>query len=533
MYKIFADDVLIYDSNLEDYVITKGKITLESNKSGSFVFTIYSNHPYYNRIQKLKTIIRVYKNDRLVFRGRVITDGIGFFRDKTFTCEGELSFLLDSIQRPYTFTGSPADLLTQFITAHNLQVDEAKQFRIGEITVTDDNNYINRSNSAYDDTLTNINDHLVKTHEGYLHITRDADGAPVLNWFKDYPYISDQTIEFGENLLDFVKTNSAEEIASAIIPLGAKIGEGEEETRLTIETVNGGIDYVYDELAVQTYGWIFKVVEWDDVTEPENLLRKAQAYLKTAINQNITIELKAIDLSLMDHSMDSFKLGDYIHIISRPHGLDDRLVLKKQTLDLLKPDNDTITLGYTYSSFTDRSLESDTQNGSIVKRIETIEKNYVVNTIVASEIEALQSLINQTSSSITSEVSSNYVTNDTLTSQLSTVLTQLNDSFEFMFKSLETTVSGNDAEYRKEFTEIQKYIRFENGDIVLGKVGNEIVLRIENDQIAFYENNNKVAYFENHKLYVLDGEFIHSLKVGKFAFMPRENGNLSLKKVVS
>ena len=82
MYKIFADDTLIYDSNLQEYTITKGQITQEVNKSGSFVFSIYDNHPYYDRIQKLKTIITVYKNKRIVFRGRVITDGIGFLKKR-------------------------------------------------------------------------------------------------------------------------------------------------------------------------------------------------------------------------------------------------------------------------------------------------------------------------------------------------------------------------------------------------------------------------------------------------------------------
>lgn len=533
MYKIFADDTLIYDSTLEDYAITKGEISLEVNKSGSFTFTLQQNHPYYDKLQRLKTIITVYKNNRLVFRGRVITDGIGFFKDKTFTCEGELSFLLDSVQRPYAFTGSPADLFTDFITTHNAQMDKSKQFQLGEITVKDKNNYINRSNSAYEDTLTNINGRLIETHGGYIHITRGTNNVPIINWFEDFPYMSAQNIEFGENLLDFTKTNNADEIASAIIPLGAKIGEGDDETRLNIKDVNGGVDYVYNELAVQKYGWIFKVVTWDDVTDATNLKRKAEEHLASAVNLNITIEVTAVDLSLMDRKMDSFNLGDYIQIVSLPHNLNDKMLLKKQTIDLLNPANDKITLGYTYATFTEKSAANNKQNSGLVQRVETIESNYAVNAVVESQLESLQSLINQTSSAITSEVSSKYVTNDKLISELSTVMTQLNNSFEFMFRSLEKTMEDNDAEHRDKFVEIQKYIQFENGDIVLGEAGNEIVLRIENDTIAFYENNNQVAYFKNRKLYVVDGEFIHSLKIGKFAFMPRENGNLSFKKVVN
>lgn len=539
MYRIYADETLIYDSTLDDYIITKGQITKEVNKSGSFVFTIYQDHPYYDKLQKLKTIITVYKNEKIVFRGRILNDSIGFFKAKTFTCEGELSFLLDSIQRPYTFTGSPEKLFIQFVSNHNSSIDEVKNFGIGEITVKDDNDYINRSNSSYDNTLTNIKDHLVKTHEGYLHITRGDNQKPILNWFADFPYMSQQNINFGENLLDFVKTNSAENIATAIIPLGAKIkSESEEknveaeEKRLTIESVNGGIDYIYDPVAVAKYGWIFKVETWDDVTEPANLLRKGQASLNNIIKQNTTIEVKAIDLALMDRSIDSFELGDYINIISEPHGLNDKLLLKKQTLDLLKPDNDKITLGYTYSTFTDKSLSSNTQNDTIIKRVETIENSYAINTVIASELETMRSLITQTGESISSEVSGNYVTNDKLVSEISTVFEQLNDSFEFMFKTLETTVNENDSEFREQFLMISKYIRFIDGNIVLGTSENKIVLKIENDKICFYDNDNLVLYFKDRKLYVEDGEFLGSLKIGKFAFIPRDNGNLSFTKVV-
>ena len=129
MFKIYADNELIYDSTLTDYLITKGQITRELNKSGQFVFTIQSSHPYYNRIQKMKTIITVYKGNRKVFRGRVINEVIGFYKDKTFTCEGELGFLRDSVQRPFEFSGLPTDLLYQFIENHNSQVGPEKRFK--------------------------------------------------------------------------------------------------------------------------------------------------------------------------------------------------------------------------------------------------------------------------------------------------------------------------------------------------------------------------------------------------------------------
>lgn len=535
MYRVYAADKLIYDSRIEDYPLIKAQVTLEVNKSGSFVFAIPETHPYYDFIEKMKTIVKVYRKDRVIFRGRVLTDQLGFRKDKTFTCEGEMSFLLDTIQRPYNFTGTPKELFEQFISTHNAQVEEEKQFEIGEVTVTDPNDYMNRNNESYEDTLSNIQSRLIDSLGGYIYITRNQDtGKPIINYLEDFPYITNQKIVFAENMLDLVRTDNAESVATAIIPLGAKIeleDGSQSDQRLTIADVNEGVDYIYDQDAVDKYGWIFKVVTWDDVTIASNLKTKAIAELVRLIEQSVTYDISAVDLSLLDKSMDSFNYGTYVKIISKPHGIDENILLKKQTFNILKPQTDKISLGYTYATFTDKTVSSNNSSVGLIQRVEVIEGNYATNTIVSSEIKRLQSLINQTSESISFEVSSNYVSNDKLTAELGTLFTQLNDSFEFMFKSLQTTVDENNADTMTKFEEMRKYIRFEDGNIILGESNNELTLKIENDILAFYDNGAQIAYFQNRKLYVYDGEFLNSLKIGKFAFVPRTNGNLSFKKV--
>ena len=532
MYSIYCDNTLIYDSTLKDYVITKGVVIKEINKSGSFVFTIYSSNPFYNTIQKMKSIMTVFKGNELIFRGRVIKEVLGFYKDKTFTCEGELGFLLDSIMRPYEFTGTPEDLLTMFIDSHNSQVDETKRFRVGTVTVTDPNDYIVRSNSNYESVSENLYTRLVDTLGGYIFITED-NGERVINWYAESPYRSSQPIEFGENLLDFTKTNGAEDIATAIIPLGYEIEDEEtgEKHRLTIAEVNNGVDYVYNEDAVNLYGWIYKVETWDDVTVASNLKTKGESFLLDKIKQSITIELSAIDLSLMDRSIDSFELGDYINIISAPHNIDDDYLLEKQTIDLLKPDNDKITLGYSYRSFTDKSVVSNNQNNTLAQKVEIIERNVADSSVITNDLITLKSLIDQTSSSISSLISESYVDNEQLTREISTLYQQLNNMFLFEFERLEQKVDTNDQTSRGEFSTIKQYIRFENGNIILGDSKNELTLKVEKDKITFYQGTLEVAYFSNAKMNITDGEFINSLKIGNFAFIPRDNGNLSFMKV--
>lgn len=375
MYKIYADNTLIYDSTLEDYKIGKGVVTRETNKSGSFVFSLYPDHFFYDRFIKLKTVTKVLKSNKIVFRGRILKDVSNYWNNKEFTCEGELGFLQDSIIRPFDFSGTPEDFVKKIIDEHNSQVDDFKKFNIGKITISNSNVIINRKNTGYESALTNLNKLISEDLGGYFFITHgddETDEMPTLNYLADFIKVSSQTIEFGSNLKNYTKTSKAESIATAIIPIGAEISEG---NKLTIAEINDGLDYVYSAEGAALYGWIFKSVVFDKITDPYELKQKAEEYVDSIVNQNITIELTAIDLHLINHSIESFNCCDYIRIVSPPHNFDSTLLCNKQTLDLLKPENDSIVLGYTYSTFT----ESTAKTTTYVQNINRV--NSVVNKV--------------------------------------------------------------------------------------------------------------------------------------------------------
>lgn len=70
MYKIYADNELIYDPTEEKYSILDGKLSLKLNSSGTLDFTIPRTNPSYGRIKLMKSIITLYEDDRILFRGR-------------------------------------------------------------------------------------------------------------------------------------------------------------------------------------------------------------------------------------------------------------------------------------------------------------------------------------------------------------------------------------------------------------------------------------------------------------------------------
>ena len=75
---------------------------------------------------------------------------------------------------------------------------------------------------------------------------------------------------------------------------------------------------------------------------------------------------------------------------------------------------------------------------------------------------------------------------------------------------------------------IRTYMSFGEDGLTIGKSGNPLTFRVVNDRLAFYMNNTEVAYLSNNKLYVTQAEILAKLQIGKFAFEPQSNGNLSL-----
>ena len=533
MYRVYCDGLTLYNSKLESLKIFNPSLELELNKTGSFLFTVYPDHPHYARINKLKSIITVYQDDYLIFQGRVLDDEIGFYNEKHVVCEGELAFFLDSIQRPYDYSGTIEGFLNLLIDNHNAQVEESKWFTVGNITVTDLNDYIVRSNIDYVNTRDELQKKLIDLLGGYI-IIRHENGVNYLDYLQDFTLLSPQKITFGKNLLDLKRIRKGADIATALIPLGAKLMDAEgrdTDERLTIATVNYGLDYIVDEEAADKYGFICVTQTWDDVTEAANLLTKGQAYLSVLVNRSETIELTAADLATVDASFSSFHLGTYVKVESNPHSIDQNFLVTKLSLKLLEPGANKLTLGGAFVGITGALAGvSDAQRG-IILQIENAVKT--ASEALYNVEQNFESSIQQSEQNIQMSVSENFYLKDqtdALISSVSTEITQTKNSVEIQFNQfsadLQAVASGTDA----EFEEIRKFIRFVDGKILLGELGNELELQIANDRISFLQDGAEVAYFSNRKLYVTDAEFLNSLKIGTFAFIPRANGNLSFKK---
>ena len=355
MYQIFCDNSLLYDPRDEDIPILSGKISLTVNATGELTFTLPPMHRGIDMIRKLTSVVQVYDSGELLYEGRVLDAKADMYHTVTYTCEGTLAYLLDSIQRPKAYHDlTPTSYLSDKLTQHNSQVGAEKRFLLGTVE-KQAMNYDAREDNQYTNTLDTIMDKLVDSNGGYLRVRKQGD-TRYLDYLESYHRTSGQVIRFGENILELTEHISAENVITVLVPLGktAEGENGESGKRLTIESVNGGKDYLEDTEAIALYGRIVGTHTWEDVTVPANLKAKGQEYLTNARNLTTTIELTAIDLHLVDVDVDRIKLGDMIRVVSPPHKLDKYMMVSKREYNLVNPQDDKIVLGDTIAALTER-----------------------------------------------------------------------------------------------------------------------------------------------------------------------------------
>ena len=117
--------------------------------------------------------------------------------------------------------------------------------------------------------------------------------------------------------------------------------------------------------------------------------------------------------------------------------------------------------------------------------------------------------------------------------QLNSRLSVMADQIQIDLSRVSNQVDDLSDSVNSRMSDYDKWFRFTADGLMIGENGNELTLRVDNDRIAFLQSGSEVAYFSNRRLYVTDAQFLVSVRIGNFAFVPRANGNLSFKKVVS
>lgn len=305
---------------------------------------------------------------------------------------------------------------------------------INQGAALDANNYLFRENDKYPDTLSELNEKLLGNDGvgGYLNI-RHVDKTRYIDYLSEWTSTNTQILDFGKNLTDYTQTDDSDSIATYVIPLGAKMSETEysyddgyyvtSDTKVDSEkeyyiltdsgfskcsnltafesgvtyyeyfenydesnqslTIEGLDDKQYDEegyrkrgdliyceSAVNKYGWVGVIYENTDIVQKELLIARGIIALKELVSPKRTIEIKAVDMHLVNPEIKPIRIGEYVRVRSKPHDLDSYFLCTNISLDLNNPENSLYTLGTTFDTLTGQ------QNKRIKSLNETINSTY-------------------------------------------------------------------------------------------------------------------------------------------------------------
>lgn len=357
------EEILLYSVPISDSDAESGNVLIdpvvknEMGKTGTLEFGMAPNHPYYNRLMQMKTIMRVDYDNTCIFRGRVLTiDTSPLTGERKVHLEGDLAFLMDSIQPGVKEEERPEisilTYLQSILQTHNSQMAEEgsndKKIFPGELpgqyssSINDIQKIIVNANqnfgsNSWQNTTSSL-ESLTKEYGGYFR-TRYVNGTCYLDWLDNcFNYAENtQPIEIGENLIDISGTTEVENIFTALIPIGRSHGEdiyiegyredihGHNKRILVPQIVGLFSD---DELnkgphaksdyrnAVNNYGIIYKTQSFGNADTQEKLWAYAIDWIKNNYVGGITnFDVSALDLHHVNGQISKYLYGDRVRVI--------------------------------------------------------------------------------------------------------------------------------------------------------------------------------------------------------------------------
>ena len=552
---LHSDNVISEKQGLK---IIDGKIVEGINTINSFSFSMLPNNPRFNELFSYTTKIYVIKikDNRRVFYGRVVKPKVSMESDgsfsKTIECEDRMGYLCDSLMdylpeqywnvknTTYHEDGSidKRGVLEFVLSIHNKKQPDEKKIYVGEVDIEDTDNVLYFGMQQHKNAFDTLKEKLIEHLGGELRLREGTDGKLYLDYLKEAGEVKTTSIALKKNMQKLSKETDPTSFITRLYPLGNKIKKTVEEKdgsiteietdeRITCAEANDGIPYVADEEGIRTYGIIEGYRIYDHVVYPRTLLNHARVTLATNNKVKQKHVITALDLSTIGLDIDSFEVGNYHPIKNSLVGVDDTLRIIKKTTNINQPETSQLEIGDKYATLTELQLKRENSLKAEVNRtIETVSNNAQYN--VAKTSNYLTSLINQFTDRIEQIIREETVSVsdfETYKTSISTEFDQTKNSFDFIFKNIQQEIKDVNGVVSTNQNKMVKYIRFEDGNIILGLVGNEVLLKESNDRISFLQNNIEVAYFSNNKLFVTNAEFTNGLKIFELEFTRESNGS--------
>ena len=343
MYQVnLGDKVLYYPAN-EDYAIYDTELIEDIGQAGEFSFKVPPTNPYYSELTT-GALITILKNGKEFWRGEIKEINTDFAKIADVYCLEDLSWLADEFLTPALITNETyAQRFQTAITAYNANRSPDRQFSVGyltNVTSTDPCNWV----TEYEESILDDLRKCICKDTGYIRVRRTTVGGVVTRYIDivrlaDYGIQATQPIEYGYNLLDYVKESDYGNLVNVLTPYGdetdTELYEGYNQ-RITGTTIT-------EPTSISVYGRHAKAVVFDGVIDVPTLDALAAAYLTRYSQPQLTMEVSAVDLSEVE-AVDEIRIGDSVRIIAKPFAVDQWLYLTEIRRDLQNIDRNKITM---------------------------------------------------------------------------------------------------------------------------------------------------------------------------------------------
>ena len=360
MYQVKLGDSILYYPASEDAAIYDTNLNEEIGMAGEFTFKVPPTNPLYSKLTQGE-LVTILKDGAEFWRGEIKQISTDFAKIAEVYCLEDLAWLADEFMMPASITNQTyAQRFQVAINGYNSGRASERQFAIGNVSNVTSSNTCNWT-TEYDWSILDCLRNCIcdaSSDPGYLRVRRVTSGGTVTRYIDivklaDYGVQATQPIEYGYNLLDYVKESDYGNLTNVLTPLGDELDSevySEYNARLQGTTIS-------EATSISVYGRHAKAVIFDGVTDLTKLNALAASYLTRYSQPQLTMEVKAVDLADIEN-VDAIKLGDSVRIIAAPFAVDQWLYLTQIERDLQNIDKNSITLsGYVRSG---RSLTSQT-----------------------------------------------------------------------------------------------------------------------------------------------------------------------------
>ena len=343
MYQVNLGNKILYYPASEDATIYDTNLTEDVGQSGEFTFKVPPQNPLYDELTQGE-LITILKGGKEIWRGEIREISKDFANIADVYCLEDLSWLADEFLTPALIQDETyAQRFQAAIDAYNLNRPAERQFLAGVITNVSDVSLCNWE-TEYEWSILDCLRECICKDDGYIRVRRSTSGGTVNRYIdivrlQDYGIQATQPIEYGYNLLNYVKESDYGNLTNVLTPYGdeldSEVYDGYNQ-RLTGTTIT-------DNDSVTVYGRHAKAVVFDGVTDLTQLNTLAQAYLTRYSQPQLTMEVKAVDLADID-GLDDIHIGDSVRIIAKPFAVDQWLYLTQIERDIQNIDRNSITM---------------------------------------------------------------------------------------------------------------------------------------------------------------------------------------------